>query len=196
MRHLWVLMLVALPASADEITFALSGEAVDPNDLSKPTEPFTVDFTIDTAGSSSSFGFNTSSGCLESYTFTAAAYNLTGTISGRTVLSSPATRSLGSAGPFGSCGLINYMGVGGFAWTEFETAAPTSLSATDPLADLLSRPFPCCSVGFMDGYELDIEHTSTRVISAPEPGTLVLFGLGLAGLAVRRRRDLAAHKPS
>ena len=195
MRLPLLLLLVSVPVSADELQFVLTGFA-NPITNVDVSEPFRASFLLDTLSGPSSFTLGGPEGCVQEFSFSGAnASHLNVTVGGKRILNTPHTVAFGGGGAEAYCLMANGMTVGDFHWNEFDTNnVSTSLDPKDPLADFLLHTgyaFNFASFGDWEAGEF-----SVQVTSVPEPATLSLLALGLAGVGFMRRRKRHCVLPS
>jgi hypothetical protein len=183
MRAALLLVLLSLPASADELQYILTGDAEQVNNPSS-TGAFNASFTLNTLSGPSSFSFGGLGGCLDGYSFSGAnVSNLSITIGGATIVNTPHTSAFGNGEAFlGPCSTISGMMVGEFVWNEFDSFdTPHSLNPKDPLGDFLLNAGYVFNVGFVEGWGANF---SVKVTSVPEPSELALMLLGMLGVGI------------
>ncbi len=90
----------------------------------------------------------------------------------------------------GALGLVGTLDIGGQSGT-FNLADITFTGIAEGVSDIFLNPLFMSDSDFNELYPDTINDATANVVSAavvPEPGTVILLGAGLAGLAVWRRR--------
>jgi hypothetical protein len=205
MRHAWPLLLsalpFALPAAADEVQVQIVGQdfggtLVPPG----PSPSFDITFDINTLSGQQSYT-TFPNGILSGLQGSEIEVtNLTATVNGVSVLNVPSTTASVGGSLVNDSGLI----FGGFTfnggsvpngliWDLDIHGAPVT-NAGDPLLGLLTSGFANSYPGsevIFSGYLADASSVTVTPVSVPEPGMLELMVLGLAAIALTRRRNSA-----
>lgn len=185
-KMLWLLVWAAL-AQAEELQFDLAGRAYTADGASGP---FDISFMLDTMSGTSLFVYD-SSGCLAGFSTDGVPFsNLSASVSGRPVITG------NHMGGYSGGGIVNAAlwfqdGSNPSFWEFGGQTGPGCFAGNDPLADLFLSTHPASSGVLEDssgaGWNLTFDRVSvTRITHVPEPATLALFVLGLAGIALTR----------
>jgi PEP-CTERM motif len=206
-----LLAFTSLPAQAEELLFDLTGAAYPAdNGFAPSVGPVDVSFMLDTMSGIPSFAFG--GGCLQSFGVSGASLtNVNVVVNGQSAMSlSSASAAYGGENASGSCApgahFFAALLIPNLTW-EFDPEPSSSqaalLASNDPVATLFLgfRWGPDAAnpgSGGFDGLNLDFAHLTVTdlgasPVSVPEPGTLGLLVLGLAGVALCGRKRISVR---
>ena len=205
-----LLAFTSLPAQAEQLQFTFTGDTLTP-DLQTIIAPFQVSFLVDTLAQGNSFQYTLIACpgglCIDSVSANVMTTNYNVTLGGQLIEQGGTGNFVVSGSPFSPLSpteefIGGLFGTGGaaagfFGIPDFSLGSSSGsvlLASKDQLGTILDGSFYLSdSVStFFNGDSRVSAYVSGSATSVPEPGTLGLLLLGLAGVVLCKRISVSA----